>query len=43
MGVQAIDQAIFSEGLGKTKVVYCPRPTTKGNRTHWPFPIPMVK
>jgi hypothetical protein len=25
MGVQAIDQNIFPEVLGKTKVFYCPR------------------
>ena len=26
MGVQAIDQNIFPEVLGKTKVFYCPSP-----------------
>ena len=39
MGVQAIDQNIFPEELGKTKVFYCPRSTTEGNRTLWSFPI----
>ena len=37
MGVQAIDQTSI---LGKTKVLYCPRPLTSGNRTLWFFPIP---
>ena len=39
MGVQAIDQNIFPEALGKTKVFYCPRSTTEGDRTLWSFPI----
>jgi hypothetical protein len=39
MGVQAIDQNMFPEELGKTKVFYCPRSTTEGNRTLWSFPI----
>jgi hypothetical protein len=29
MGVQAIDQNIFPEVLGKTKVFYCPRSREK--------------
>ena len=29
MGVQAIDQTIFPEVLGKTEMFYCPRPTEK--------------
>ena len=40
MGVQAIDQNIVPEVLGKTKVFYCPRSTVEGNRTIWSFPIP---
>jgi hypothetical protein len=40
MGVQAIDQNIFAKVLGKTKVFYCPRSTTEGDRTLWSFPIP---
>jgi hypothetical protein len=43
MGVQAIDQNIFPEVLGMTKVFYCPRSTTGGNRTLWSFPIPRGK
>jgi hypothetical protein len=43
MGVQAIDQNIFPEVLGMTKVFYCPRLTTEGNRTLWSFPIPRGK
>ena len=39
MGVQAIDQNMFPEELGKTKVFYCPRSTTEGNITLWSFPI----
>ena len=39
MGVQAIDQNVFPEVLGKTKVLYCPMSTTEGNRTIWSFPI----
>jgi hypothetical protein len=35
MGVQAIDQNIFPEVLGKIKVFYCPRSTTEGDRTLW--------
>ena len=31
MGVQAIDQNIFPEVLGKTRVFYCPRSTTEGD------------
>ena len=43
MGVQAIDQHIFPEVLGKTKVFYCPRSTTEGDRTLWFFPVPRGK
>ena len=39
MGMQAIDQNIFPEVLGMTKVFYCPRSMTEGNRTLWSFPI----
>ena len=39
MGVQAIDQNVFPEVLGKTKELYCPMSTTEGNRTIWSFPI----
>ena len=39
MGVQAIDQNIFPEVSGKTKVFYCPWSTAEGNRTLWSFPI----
>ena len=31
------------EVLGKTKMFYCPRSTTEGNRTRWSFPIPREK
>ena len=40
---QAIDQTIFPSVLGKTKVFYCPRSTTKDNRTLWSFPVPSGK
>ena len=43
MGVQAIDQNMFPEVLGMTKVFYCPRLTTEGNRTLWSFPLPRGK
>ena len=43
MGAQAIDQNSFPEALGKTKVLYCPRPMTEGDRTLWSFPIPRGK
>jgi hypothetical protein len=43
MGVQAIDQTIFTSVLGKTKVFYCPRSLTSGNGTLWSFPIPRGK
>jgi hypothetical protein len=43
MGVQEIDETIFRDVLGKTKVLYCLRPTTEGNRTLWSFPIPKEK
>jgi hypothetical protein len=43
MGVQAIDQTIFPSVLGKTKVLYCTRSLTSGNRTLWSFPIPQNK
>ena len=32
MGVQAIDKTIFPSILRKTKVFYCPRSLTSGNR-----------
>ena len=43
MWVQAIDQTIFPDALGKTNVFYYPRPTAEGNRTFWSFPIPREK
>ena len=43
MGVQEIDQNIFPEVLGKTKVFYCPRSTTECNKTLWSFQIPREK
>ena len=43
MGVQAIDQNIFPDVFGKTKVFYCPRSTTEDNRTLWSLPIPRGK
>ena len=43
MGVQAIDQHIFPEVMGMTKVFYFPRSMTEGNRTLWSFPIPRGK
>ena len=43
MGCQVIDQTIFPSVFGKTKVFYCPRSLTSGNRTLWSFPIPRKK
>ena len=46
MGVQAIDQNIFPEVLGKTKVFYCPRSMTEGNWIVWSIactPINLIK
>ena len=43
MGLQAIDQNIFPEVLGKTKVFYFLRSTTEGDRTLWSFPKPREK
>ena len=42
MGVQAIDQAIFPEVLGNTKVFYCPRSMAEGTITLWSFPIKII-
>jgi hypothetical protein len=43
MGLQAIYQTISPSILGKTKVIYCPRSLTSGNRTLWSFPKPWEK
>ena len=43
MAVQAINQTIFPSVLGKTKVFYCSRSFTSGNRTLWSFQIPRGK
>ena len=43
MRVQTIDQNSFPEVLGKTKVFYCSRSFTSGNRTLWSFQIPREK
>ena len=43
MGLQAIDQNIFSKVLEKTNVFYCLRSMTEDNRTLWSFPIPRGK
>ena len=43
MGVQAIDKTIPPSILRKTKVLYCPRSLTSGNRALWFFPIPREK
>ena len=40
MGVQAIDPKRIPDVSRKTRVFYCLRSTTEGDRTLWSFPIP---